>query len=223
MRDFLRGPRRIGGSGGFTILELMVVVAMLLVVGVMGYPALNRQIHRARVMGFADNLQMTLAQARQEAVRRGVDVVVVPDAAAGGVRSFANVDGDAGLTYQPNSGPTPRDSDFPIRWLPLPVTTEVLFRSPKKGKKDGGPVEGLTARPSGDAVLVFQPDGSVRDTGSIFFADDEDNFFEARISPAATGKVAIRKYRENPPWGDADGYFEQGLHPTTGDDLWVWN
>ena len=44
-----------------------------------------------------------MQRARQEAIRRGVDVVVLADTANDRFFAFANVDDDAGLLYQPNA------------------------------------------------------------------------------------------------------------------------
>lgn len=64
---------------GFTLIELMVALAVLLILTVLAVPSFTTYLDKARVRGAADDVISTLAQARQAAVKfdRGVRVATV--------------------------------------------------------------------------------------------------------------------------------------------------
>ncbi|TNF73479.1 MAG: prepilin-type N-terminal cleavage/methylation domain-containing protein, partial [Acidobacteria bacterium] len=55
-------------SGGFTLLEIMVVVAVVGIVALMGLPALQNMILRSKHEGAARRISMLIHQAKMEAV-----------------------------------------------------------------------------------------------------------------------------------------------------------
>lgn len=61
---------------GFTVIELMVVVAMLSVLLALALPSFQRVIERWRVQQAVDSLRSTMFYARSEAIRRGGAVYV---------------------------------------------------------------------------------------------------------------------------------------------------
>jgi type IV fimbrial biogenesis protein FimT len=69
---------------GFTLIELMVALAVLLILTVLAVPSFTTYLDKARVRGAADDVVSTLAQARQAAVKfdRGVRVATVGSGAA---------------------------------------------------------------------------------------------------------------------------------------------
>ncbi len=67
-------PRRV--APGFTLVELLVTVAVLAVVLTLGLPALQRTLERNRVTSDANRLVSALHLARSEAVKRGEPVLV---------------------------------------------------------------------------------------------------------------------------------------------------
>lgn len=68
-------PRRVGG---FTLIELMVVVAMLSIVLSVAAPGLQGFVAGQRVKALAFDLMSDLLFARSEALKRGAAVVVTP-------------------------------------------------------------------------------------------------------------------------------------------------
>lgn len=56
---------------GFTLLELVVTVAVLAVLGVLALPSLGERVDRARLAGAAELLAADIADARFEAARMG--------------------------------------------------------------------------------------------------------------------------------------------------------
>lgn len=64
-------------SRGFTLLEVMVVVAIMAVLASLAAPSFTPLIERWRVRQAAEELQSTLYYARSEAIKRGGDVAIV--------------------------------------------------------------------------------------------------------------------------------------------------
>lgn len=219
----LSRPRRGGrlrsaaAQGGYTLIELIGVVGLLLLFAAVGFPALSTWLDQQRVLGFVNDASVQLVRARQEAVQRGVPVIAQPKPDTGEL--FLWVDVDDNRTYNPNPSAVKRTVDYALGRVMLPTQTEVVFAGPG-GAADR--IDGLTTMPSGDNSFVFEPDGSIRDVGALRIADDRGNFFELRVEPRATAKSEVRKYNPAPSWGDAAGWFEKGNVPSTGAPTWVW-
>lgn len=82
-------PRRRAGGGsplptrqqrGFTLIELMVAISVLVILSTIGVPNLIGVVHGARVAVLANDLTLALSLARAEAVRRGEDVALCASA-----------------------------------------------------------------------------------------------------------------------------------------------
>lgn len=63
-------------SSGFTLIELMVVIAVAAILATIAVPALNDFIEKARVRGAAEALHADLTYARSESVLQNLDVMV---------------------------------------------------------------------------------------------------------------------------------------------------
>lgn len=68
---------------GFTLIELMITLAILGVILGLAAPAMSDFVTRQRVSGQANELMLALAYARSEAVKQGTDVAVLPATNAG--------------------------------------------------------------------------------------------------------------------------------------------
>ena len=236
-------------QAGFSMIEMMIVASVMLVIATMGYPALNQWIHRERLMGYVNQVQIHMAMARQEAIRRGVPVVVQPRPDMRGIRVHANVDGLGTLGYDPVDGAVHRTADYEVGFVTLPAATNVQFGGPggsgsgpsapstrdgsrtAPGGGNGGgnnnvdysaPVDGLTPMPEQLNAVVFMPDGSVLNPGAIRINSDRGHFLELAVGPVATARVAVRKYNAAPAWGGDPGFYERGHDPVTGQPLWKW-
>lgn len=63
-------------SSGFSLVELMVVIAILAILATMAAPAMQGQIASSHVTAATNDLLTTLANARSEAVRRSTTITV---------------------------------------------------------------------------------------------------------------------------------------------------
>ena len=73
---FPRGTRLRAAHRGFTVIELMVVVAILAVLAALATPSFTPLVERWRVRQAADGLQSALYYTRSEAIKRGGNVTI---------------------------------------------------------------------------------------------------------------------------------------------------
>ncbi len=76
-------PRHPGAGRGFTLIELMVTVAIAGIFATLAAPAMTSLIRNNRVQTEASSLVSDLQLARNEAIKRGSPVAVCPAAAGG--------------------------------------------------------------------------------------------------------------------------------------------
>jgi prepilin-type N-terminal cleavage/methylation domain-containing protein len=68
-------PRR-GSEGGYTLAEVLIVLALIGLVALLAVPAAGRLIRHSRDLGAFSSVRQVLAMARLQAVKRGANVVV---------------------------------------------------------------------------------------------------------------------------------------------------
>ena len=197
-------------QGGFTLLEIMVVVAVVGIVALMGLPALQNMILRSKHEGAARRISMLIHQAKMEAVKQSVSTVVAIDPTADSVSAFADVNADGDFKFDPDSSADYRTTDYRIgATFSLPAGVSFAAHD---GTSDAKVADGFLDVPwSGTNVAVFDSDGSVRVLGAFRTGDLEGNFLEVRVEPQATARVEVRK------WDGAE-YLAQGDKGKT----WKW-
>ena len=95
---------------GFTLIELMVTLAVLAILAAVGIPSFQRLAAENRVSSQANSTQAALQFARAEALKRRCDVVV-------------RQDGDLSIIVRPVAGCDGDDMDL----LVLPINPRVLL------------------------------------------------------------------------------------------------
>lgn len=206
----LRSPR------GFSLIELLIIVAILAVLVLFVGPAVQRYLLRSKMRASAENLSRHLQKARLYSISNNVNVLA--EVADGGrsLLIWADVNG-------PIDGDPPDGVFNPLtNKVRLATDHEVnrLFLEPNVffGSPDGEATTGLTTIGTRTALLLF-PSGAAEATGSfnlgfrINEGDPSGNYLQLFVNPASTAKVALRKWdRENNAWRA----HREGGRP------WVW-
>jgi len=213
---------------GFTLIEALVVVAIMGVILLLGLPSLFNYIRRAKVEGTVQGVANLMRLARLEAIKQGVPVVVRADFGQNLVTAF--VDRNSNLTFDPTAGANPRATDREIGRVPLANGVFFWGFQDPSGPADAAPkganvVTGFNADPGGGGlpnVAVFDSSGAIRNPGNLEFGDGRGNFVEVRVSPQATARVSLWKWNRA-----ASTYYQRGnVAPVggtvSGKTTWEW-
>ena len=172
---------------GFTLTELMIVVALAAIFATLAVPNMGGMIARQRVQGQANEIANALTFAHTEAVRRGKPVFVVPgqvndngklqgtavdweDAKANALLVFA----DNGVNNQSY------DTNEDLRVVPLNKQIKLAEISQEALGKD------LTKKPKKDMAFAYYSNGQMR-IGKI--ASGKVSVTEA---PGAIGRIMLK-------------------------------
>ena len=196
---------------GFTLLEIMVVVAVIGIISLMGLPALQNMISRSKHEGAARQISMLIHRAKMEAVKQSVSTVVAIDPATDTVTAFADVNADGDFKFDPDGSADYRTTDYQIGGT-FNLPSGVSFKFHDESTDDAKVAEGFEEVDwSGTNVAVFNSDGSVSKVGAFHTGDLDKNFLEIRVDPQATARVEVLK------WDGAE-YLAQGDKGKT----WKW-
>ena len=164
-------------SRGFTLVELLVTVAVAVLALLLLVPALQSVFERRRLQGTAEQAVSYLRRARYEAIQRNRVVAVTMDPAERVL--FRDLDGDGVFD----------DDERQEGAVALPKGVD--FGGPPA---DGDAVVGFTLS-DGRRSAVFQPTGTLADDGGAFrLRDGEGNWLEIRIDDPVNGSAQLRKW-----------------------------
>lgn len=197
------------GEAGFSLIELLIVIALIAGMALWGVPAFLNTLSRVRVTSAARELATLMQVGRLEAIKRSgqngnlrTEVAALTYDAAS--RSF-QIEVDV-APEDPDLGAFEPEMDLGgVYILPKGVTVEA----------PGGDEEDAVAGWDEVAVVedqwegpIFLSDGSVRSAGAYRLFDSRGNYLEVRIEFPATGKISIQKWFGG---GDPDtNWFENG-------------
>ncbi len=175
------GPmRRSNDTTGFTLVEALVVVALVGIVATVGAPYLQRLIHRGKLEGIARQTAIRLRMARLEAIKQSRPTALRIDRQAREMLALLDEDGDGQFA-----------ADEPLLGRE-PLPTGIDFTAPVD---DPAPIAGFPTTSGGNVGQVtFGSDGSADAAGGIRLGDRRGNFLEVRVEPRTTARIEIRKW-----------------------------
>jgi prepilin-type N-terminal cleavage/methylation domain-containing protein len=189
-----QGQRR----GGYTLVEILVVLALAGVMSSVGIPLFKQMIHRTKLEAIARETAVFMQASRLSAIRESRTARVRVDTATARILAFVDEDGDGLQDID--------EASLGSNWLP----SGVVFAEPS-GQTGIDSV--LDFEIDTDVAIVsFNPDGSVASTGAVRFADSHDNFLEVAVASRTTGQIEVRKWNGT-TWAT----------PGEGGKQWQWN
>jgi prepilin-type N-terminal cleavage/methylation domain-containing protein len=175
-------PRR---EHGFTLMELLIVVAIVGILAALAYPAIDR--FRSSVDSAMLSVGTTLQAAQREAVARQHDAVVTLDAARGQLRIIYDENGNGVL-----------DGTERARGVGLENTVRFGRGAAPARSFGGGPI----SLSDGSSTIVFHRNGSASTAGGLYMTSavgatgDPRHARDARALEIvrATGRVEWWRY-----------------------------
>jgi prepilin-type N-terminal cleavage/methylation domain-containing protein len=202
------GLRR--GQSGFTLIEMLVVLALMAALMFFSIPAILPIIHQSKLTGIANEVKSLMFLARLNAIKYSTQAVVriIPADAThpiAQVQAFSDRDGDGMLSAN--------ETVLASFYLPKGIT----FTAPGD-VTDAASVAQFSLDPGGSAlprIAIFQSNGSLRDpdaggnscagscafvgtcAGAFRLADQNGNYLEVLITSAATPIPKLLKCQNN--------------------------
>ena len=164
---------------GVTLIEVLLVMAILLVLGAVAYPTLSAMYGDVRVKAAADEVRAAWVEARAQAIEDGRAYRFSVEPGTGKFR----VAPDAGEFWDGSGGGPADDTALPPHIQEGTLPNGIVF--------DVSP--DLPADGSWTTVVLFNPDGScARDVEVSLKEDDDSTPVVVRVR-AMTGAVTVRK------------------------------
>lgn len=190
---------------GFTLIEMLVVLAILSIAALFSMPYLFAQIQRSKLLGVTSQVSGLMRLARMDAIKYSRCAAVGINLSTRKVNAFSDKDGDC----LPDAGEE-------IGEVILP--NSVVFGAPGDVCNLTGEAsfQGFSTWAGNPNMALFRSDGSIDATGAFCFKSEAmgtgaPNYLEVSVAPAATARIALRKW-ESTDWIENDG---------TG--AWKWN
>ncbi|WP_185957738.1 GspH/FimT family pseudopilin [Tepidiphilus olei] len=165
-------------DSGFTLVELMVTIAVLAILLAIGIPSFASLIASNRLTSATNELIASLQTARTEALRRNVRVTVCPAAPTATACSGAWRDGwMAFVDQKPGNAPAPESAnDILFRGGPMPTGIVVVAKAPLS------------------SYVSFTADGMSKQLNGDFFPNDPTPTL--RVCSTSTALTDDRRARD---------------------------
>lgn len=187
----LPGPRRSGGSEGFSLIELMIIIIISSVLITVGLPFSRSFIANYRIRSAASGIVADLHLAKMASVRKNVNSVAVfnsaaynPDGRAGDYYVFFDADGD----WVKDAG---EDTVVPTKTMPAGTSLYFSsFTNPGTGSTNraGFGPSGLVARSTTGAFV----------SGEVRLRNVAGRYVRVQVSPA--GVITMTKSQDGVNW-----------------------
>ena len=229
-----RGPATDSKESGFTILEMLVVAGILGLIVLIGLPALLQTMARQRTLSVVNQAKIHMRLAQQEALRRGVEVVIHVDDATGDLVAFADVPDENGVAdrrYDPDPSRPYRTVDYEVLRL------KTIRRDDQAGVTFAAPAGGNdwvhegSDLPDSDGGLIYRPDGSLVDAGGFLIGDFRSpgegdkcgNCFRIAYTSVSGQGLQVEKYiHETGQWIKDGIIFGDSDRTKAQDSGWTW-
>ena len=190
---FTGGRRELRRRSGFSMLELILVLAIVIVIAALAAPAVDGTINRQSIVSATDRVRVAMGQARVKAIRTG-EVHALFYQRGGQWFDVAPLSQHAQLPIPQsnNVSLSTRNRELNENWLPRQVRfaagqAKLDFRSQTaKEASDGAPV---------DAIL-FYPDGTSQDA-RILLQDDRSSLMAVELRGLTGMAKTIRSVSRN--------------------------
>ena len=179
-------------SRGFSLIELMVVVAVILIITAAAIPQVGRSVALYRLNGAAAEISNLIQRARYEAIRQNTTMRVRQDQADGRPRFYADLNNDG--DWQANE---------PVALLSLTLDLLDEGSVPDPGSMNLGNVT------SSPAVIAFDGRGTVDFTGGvptayayyIGYSGGQTTYGYRAVALTPIGRTRVYKASEKGFWG----------------------
>ena len=201
MLNHVNNPIRLNFAGnacehrrrsGFTMLEMMLVLAIAIVVAALAVPAVQGTIGNQAIASGADRVRVAMGQARVQAIRTG-DVHAFFYQHDGQWFDVAPLADHQRLTRQQTNGRTPSNNDRELsdNWLPRQVffiagETQNDARSESAREASNAPIN----------AILFYPDGTAQDA-RILLQDERSRTMAVELRGLTGMTNTIRKVNSN--------------------------
>ncbi|HVT57896.1 MAG TPA: prepilin-type N-terminal cleavage/methylation domain-containing protein [Thermoanaerobaculia bacterium] len=213
---------RIRPASGFTLIEILLVMALALILMLIGFPALNKMISRSKIEGAARQTEAFLRLSRYEAIKRGVATGIRADFTKNRLLVYVNADNK----FKVGNNPV-------LAQYVLPQG--VAFWSAQDAGADGSNalINVKNKDASGGEILfdstgaqISSVDGS-SGAGAVGFnfGDPAGNFLQVRITTPSTGNMELLKWTASVSSCSADLQANGGCYTLNGQygKQWSWN
>lgn len=131
----------LGKNRGFTLMEMLVTLAVVAIVASLAVPSFQNMIATQRVRSAANDLVASLNFARSEAVKRNRVVTITPAGSWAGGWTVSYVDGGNTITIQTHEA---------LDGVTMAGSTAISYRA--DGRRNSGNVEIEIAPPAGSGA-----------------------------------------------------------------------
>lgn len=179
---------------GFSLIELLVAVSVLVIVCGMAIPSMTSAISHARAAGAARYIAGRLGESRMEAVRRSTFVAIRFHRRDGQYELSTVVDGNGNgvRAVDVTSGADVQDPHVDTLEQHFAGVTFGLHRNVEPVSRDEGSNPEDPIRIGRSEFLSFSPLGSAT-SGTLYIRGDPGHQFAVRIL-GATGRIGVIRY-----------------------------
>jgi len=163
----------------FTLLEILLVLAILVALGAMIYPTLTGMYGDVRVKAAADDVQAAWTEARAHAIEDGRSYRFAVQPSTGKFKVAPDADG-----FWDGSGGPQDENEAPPYSHEGELSSGILFDVPADLPNSGGWA----------TVVVFNPDGGCNHDVEVVLKEDDDEVALVIVKVRAmTGAISVRR------------------------------